>query len=332
MPPLSNHTRKLDPARDLGPDSSSIKGPFSLPEVRIAVYYVLGASLWIIGSDALLCWLGVGSHSLFLQSFKGLNFVVTTGILLYLLLRRAYAGWRRSEELRVAAIQSARECYRKLSSKNQVSYEEERTRISREIHDELGQLLTGTKMQLRLIEDHLANREDRSLNPLIDEVVEASATIDETINSVRRIAAGLRPLALDDLGLATALEEEAELFSRRTKIDCHLNVGKMEEFIPPEFEITTFRIFQESLTNVARHAQAHRIEAGCSIVGGVLVLTVRDDGVGIDPAAIRNPESLGLVGMFERAADAGGNLVFKSVAGHGTEVTLTIPIAPESSP
>lgn len=246
MRPASNFLRKLDPARDLGPDSSSVKGRFCLPD--------------------------------------------------------------------------------------QVTYEEERTRISREIHDELEQLLTGTKMQLRLIEDHLANREDRSLNPLIDEVVEASATIDQTLNSIRRIAAGLRPLALDPLGLATALEEEAERFSHRTNIECHLHIGKMEELIPPELEITAFRIFQESLTNVARHAQAHRIDAGCAISGGVLVLTVRDDGVGIDPAAIRNPESLGLVGMFERAADAGGNLDFKPVAGHGTEVVLTIPIVPESSP
>jgi signal transduction histidine kinase len=204
---------------------------------------------------------------------------------------------------------------------------EERTRISREIHDELGQLLTGIKMQLRLIEDHLADREDRSLNTAIDDLVETSAMIDETINSVRRISSGLRPLALDHLGLAAALDEEAEQFSKRTGIECRLKIGEMEESIRPEVQTAAFRIFQESLTNVARHAEARVIDAGCSTGDGVLTLTVRDDGVGIAPDAAGNPESLGLMGMLERAADTGGKVEFDSPSGHGTRVVLTIPLA-----
>jgi signal transduction histidine kinase len=100
----------------------------------------------------------------------------------------------------------------------------------------------------------------------------------------------------------------------------------MDAEIPPEVETTAFRIFQESLTNAARHAKARRIEPECSIHGGVLTLKVRDDGVGIDPQVMGNPTSLGLVGMLERAADAGGNVNFNSSSGSGTEVVLTLPI------
>lgn len=150
--------------------------------------------------------------------------------------------------------------------------------------------------------------------------------IDQTIDSVKRISSGLRPAALDELGLVAALTEEAEQFSRRTGIECNLTIGEMDESIPAELETTAFRIFQESLTNAARHANARLIEPECSIRGGVLTLKVRDDGVGIDPFVMGNPTSLGLVGMLERAADAGGTVNFNSSSGHGTEVVLTLPI------
>jgi signal transduction histidine kinase len=310
------------------PDSVRDRTPFSMPEVRIAVTYVLLASIWIIGSDTVLNLFVNGQpDTVFFQSFKGLNFVITTGVVLFFVLRRAYGGWRCSEERRMATLRSARERYRNLSSKLQTMREEERTRISREIHDELGQLLTGIKMRLRLIEDHLANRDDRSLNPAIDDLVETSAMIDETIHSVRRISSGLRPLALDHLGLAAALDEEAEQFSKRTGIECRLKIGDMEESIRPEVQTAAFRIFQEALTNVARHAEARGIDAECSTRDGVLNLTVSDDGVGIAPDAAGNQESLGLMGMLERAADVGGKVEFASPSGRGTKVALTIPLA-----
>jgi len=316
------------------PAPASAKSRLLKPEVRISVFYVLLASLWIIGSDTLLnCAVednGGSGRAVFLQSFKGLNFVVTTGILLYLVLRQAYGGWRRSEELRIAAIRSGQERFRSLSSRIQTLREEERTRISREIHDELGQLLTGIKMRLRLIEDHIGDRDDRSLNPLIDDLVEASGMIDETIESVRRIASGLRPAALDHLGLATALGEEAEEFTRRTGIECDLTVAPIQDAIPPDVETAAFRIFQESLTNVARHAGTRKVKAECAERENRLILKVRDYGVGFDPGLISNPASLGLAGMLERAADVGGSLVFDSSPGHGTEVVLTIPLAEEN--
>ncbi len=300
-----------------------------MPELRIAIIYVILASVWIIGSDMLLDrTVGEEPRALFLQTFKGMNFVITTGALLYLVLRRAYGGWRKSEELRVSALQSARECYRMLSSRLQTMREQERTLISREIHDELGQLLTGVKMRLRLTEDRLANRNDRSLNPEIDDLVETSALIDETISAVRRISSGLRPLALDHLGLTAALSEEAEQFEKRTGIPCQLNLGEIDSAVPDTIATAAFRIFQESLTNVARHANATRIDAGCTITDGNLHLTIRDNGTGIDPKAIGAPASLGLIGMIERASDAGGRIRFHAPPGGGTTVDLTIPIPP----
>lgn len=322
-PPINK--RPQDPSGSPGTKSGS--SLFSLPEVRITAYYVLLASFWIIGSDTLLDMLvGDNGDTFLFQTFKGLYFVITTGIILFCVLRRSFGGWRRAEEGRLAAIRSGREGYRRLSSRIQGLREEERTLISREIHDELGQLLTGVKMRLRLIEDHLNNRNDRSLNPLIDDLVEGGAMIDETIDSVRRISSGLRPLALDHLGLAAAVEGEAEQFSRRTGIECRVSVEGMERIIPPEIETAAFRIFQESLTNVARHADARRIDVRCSIHEGVLTLAIQDDGRGMDASLAANPMSLGLVGMLERAADAGGRLEFQTAPGNGTGVVLTVPL------
>jgi signal transduction histidine kinase len=326
--------RRQDPSEDSpGSGVDPAKGFLLLPEGRITFVYVLLASIWIIGSDTLLSYLsGSDENLVFLQSFKGLNFVITTGVLLYFVLRRAYGGWRRSEERRLSAMRSARERYRNLSSRVQTLREEERTRISREVHDELGQLLTGIKMQLRMIENQLCDRDDRALNPLIDDLVESCAAIDDSITAVRRIASGLRPLALDHLGIVAALDEEAEQFERRTGIQCNLKVEAIDQAIPPEVETAVFRIFQECLTNVARHAKASRVDAVCGIRGRDFVLSVSDDGLGIEPAVIDKPDSLGLVGMQERAADAGGILEFKSGPGRGTEIVLTIPLDDEAEP
>jgi len=310
-----------------GAREESKQQPFSLPEVRIAFCYMLLASVWIVGSDMILDMMAKDSSmALFLHSFKGLNFVVTTGILLYLTLRRSFGGWRRSEQIRMAEITASTELFRKLSARLQSLREEERTRISREIHDELGQHLTGLKLKLRLIEEQLERRNDRSFNGTIDELVEATALVDETIDSVRRISSGLRPPALDHLGLASAIGEEAAQFTRRTGVQCLLRVSAMDTPLPSAVETAAFRIFQEALTNVARHAKAGKVDAECLTEGDFLVLRVRDDGIGIDPAVAENPSSLGLVGMLERASGVGGTLEFRSREGHGTEIHLRIPL------
>lgn len=290
------------------------------------IYFFL-ASAWIIGSDL---WL-IGARrdldeSVAIQMLKGLNFVITTAVLLFFVLRHSYSGWRHAEQQRVEGIDHARERFRNLSSHVQTLRENDRAEISREIHDELGQLLTGIQMQLRLIEDRLSDREDRTLNPLIDKLVETSELVDTTINSVQRISAGLRPSSLDNLGLATAVLGEAELFSERTGILCDVEVGEIPEHLPADVATTAFRIFQESLTNVARHAEARQIEATLAVTDNVLKLVVEDDGKGIDPSIVEDPKSLGLIGMLERAANVGGLVVFSNHQGRGTSVILTIPL------
>lgn len=308
-------------------------GVLARPEVRISVVYVVLASIWILGSDSLLSYLcGASDQSVTLQTFKGLNFVLTTGLMLYLVLRRSFGGWRRAETLRMETVQSSSERLRKLSARIETLREEERARISREIHDELGQLLTGIHMQLRCVENQLSGRDDRSLNPLIDELVETSSMIDEVVASVRRIASGLRPLSLDDLGLAAALNGEAEQFSRRTGIACNLELGGSLRPLDPGIEITVFRIFQECLTNVARHAKASSVSASCFATSTLITLQVRDDGVGMETEGVANPSALGITGMTERAAAVGGSLVIHSRAGGGTTIRLEIPLPPASTP
>lgn len=298
-----------------------------LPEVRIVMIYFILASIWIIGSDWWLTGTNIEkSDSGFIQTLKGLNFVITTAILLFLVLRHAYSGWRLAEQHRLVGVDHARERFRSLSTHVQSLRENDRAEIAREIHDELGQLLTGIQMQLRLIEDRLSDREDRTLNPLIDKLVETSELVDTTINSVQRISAGLRPSALDNLGLGTALMGEAELFSERTGIHCSVKIGDIPNKLPPEIATTAFRIFQESLTNVARHAEASRIETTLSVNEQGLKLVVTDDGVGIDPSVIEDPQSLGLIGMLERAASVGGLVVFTPSSEKGTSVTFTAPL------
>ena len=193
--------------------------------------------------------------------------------------------------------------------------------------DELGQLLTGIKMELRLIENDLSNREDRSLNPVIDKLVDTAEMVDSTIGSVQRIAAGLRPSALDYLGLPCALNQEAERFAKRTGIPCAIDVKEPETAMSPEVETVVFRIFQESLTNIARHAHASKVEADCAENEGVLRLSVRDNGDGMDLSALDDPDSLGLIGMLERAETIGGSVCFIRHPDEGTEVVLTVPLA-----
>lgn len=306
---------------------------WSLPEVRIVVTYFVLASAWIVGSDLLLTKSVPDTSEVgVIQSLKGLNFVITTAVLLFFALRRAYGGWRRAEHQRLAVIEQARERFRNLSAHIQTLREEDRTRIAREIHDELGQLLTGIKMEVRLVETRLADLDDRRLNPCIDRLVEVSEMVDATIDSVRRISAGLRPSALDNLGLGAALREEAQQFSQRTSIPCVIEIVDHPDVLPGEVSTAAFRIFQESLTNITRHAGARHVASRLVIKDGVLKMAVHDDGKGIDPEELENPKSLGIIGMLERAKHVGGQLEILRGASGGTDVVLTIPLPTVAGP
>lgn len=292
------------------------------------IYFVC-ASAWIVGSDFMLTESRIsGLEVSIIQSIKGLNFVITTAILLYLVLRRAYGGWRQAEQRRLSVIERASEKFRNLSSHIQTLQEDERTRLSREIHDELGQQLTGIKMELRLLENRISNLDDRALNGLIDKLVEISEMVDGTIGSVRRISSGLRPSTLDNLGLGSALMGEAVLFGERSGVPCSVIIETLPENLPSDVATAAFRIFQECLTNIVRHAHARRVDADVKVVEGCLRLSVCDDGGGIDPAAIEDPGSLGLIGMRERAENVGGRVIFENNRVRGMSVVLIVPLPP----
>jgi signal transduction histidine kinase len=215
----------------------------------------------------------------------------------------------------------AREQLRDLASYLQTAREEERAHIAREIHDEFGQALTALKMDLSWLTGRLPGGE-----PLLAEKISSmSDLIDSTIQTVRRVATELRPGLLDDLGLMAAIEWQAEEFAKRTGIDCELYLGDEEIVLDRDLATAAFRIFQETLTNVARHAEATEVRIALQDKPDELVLVVCDNGKGIAESQISGSKSLGLIGMRERARVWGGDVAFQGVPGEGTTVTVWIP-------
>jgi signal transduction histidine kinase len=197
--------------------------------------------------------------------------------------------------------------------------EEERAHIAREIHDELGQVLTGIKMEVGWLQKRLKE-------PLLLEKTESmSKLIDSTVQTVRKIATGLRPEMLDDMGLVAAVGWQAKEFQKRTGIRCRTKLPPERKF---DFEISTavFRIFQEILTNVARHSRATRVDIELRDGEERLELDVTDNGIGIPEGELRGRKSLGLLGMQERALLFGGEVNVSGIPGQGTRVAVRIPI------
>jgi two-component system sensor histidine kinase UhpB len=425
---------------------------FPLAEIVITLLYLLFGVVWIIGTDTLVGrMMGEPRQSMSLQTLKGLNFVATTGVLYYLVLRRSFSRRRRAEaatrleqerfelaaraatdaiwDLDVKAgklwwsdgieklfgyskgeagdsldfwterlhpdereivaagfhraidgsaefwadeyrfrcrdgryayvldrgflirdaegravrmvggmtditrrkeaeqrLERSRRQLRALSARLQSSREEERTRIAREIHDELGQLLTALKMDLRWMEKRLASGENNpALNPVLDKLVEAGELADTTIAAVQKISSELRPGTLDNLGLAAALQYEAGRFQERTGITCHVTIPEPPPDLSLDAATAVFRIFQEALTNVARHAEAKEVRCDFLAESDQIVLRVEDNGKGISPEALADPKSLGLLGMQERSGVLGGELKIEPGAARGTRVTLRLP-------
>jgi signal transduction histidine kinase len=225
---------------------------------------------------------------------------------------------RRAEE----QLRESHEQLRALSIYLQSVREEERTRIAREVHDELGQALTGCKLDLSWISGKLP----RNLKPLIDKTRELSAHIDSTIQMVRRISSELRPGVLDHLGLVAALEWQANEFQNRTGIKCDVQASIRDPQLETELNTTLFRIFQETLTNVIRHAGATQVQVHLKEAEGRINLEVEDNGRGIARAEINNSKSMGLLGMRERAALLGGTFhIGRIPRGVGTQVRVSIP-------
>ncbi len=227
-----------------------------------------------------------------------------------------------------AELSQSQEQLRALADRLIRAREEEATRIARELHDQFGRYLTTIKMDLRSIERVLAGEITSEVGQVLREKARSiGQTVDETVQTVRAIATQLRPGLLDDLGLAAAIEWQAEDFQKRSGIFCSLTLTGQDLSVGRDQATALFRIFQEILTNVARHAQAGKIWVRLEEDHETIVLEVEDDGLGISQAQLTEHRSLGLLGMRERALAFGGTVEIAGVPGQGTVVTVRMPLS-----
>jgi PAS domain S-box-containing protein len=216
-----------------------------------------------------------------------------------------------------------REQLRALAERLQWVREEDRKRVARDLHDQIGQILTAIKMDMTWMSRHLPESEGKILARLTESI----QLINDGVKAVRTICSGLRPGVLDDLGLAAAIEWQASEFASRNGIRCEVSVPPVDLHLDGDRATATFRIFQECLTNVIRHSQAKSVRVALCQEEESILLVVEDDGIGFSESALSNSlGSLGLLGMKERAQFCGGDVHISSSAGSGTTVTVRVPL------
>lgn len=246
------------------------------------------------------------------------------------LMKRMNARLERTRDELEARVEERTRQLRELSAHLETVRETERTRIAREIHDELGSLLVALKMDVGWLGKRLADRPE-----LQCKCQGMGGLIDRAVDNVGRIITDLRPSILDHQGLWAALEWQAQAFIESTELRHDVQVHVAAGAEPPagpegeRWAIAVFRIFQEMLSNVARHAQARSLFVRLYVDAppdAVLHLEVRDDGIGAERAALAHPRSYGVLGMRERAGHFGGRVTIESAPGHGTTVRLTMPL------
>jgi len=211
---------------------------------------------------------------------------------------------------------------RDLTRHLQIVREQERTNIARDLHDELGQLITALKMDIVWMKNKLPEKQE----DLVEKLQSMSNLIDVTINTVKRMSSELRPGILDDLGLLAAMEWYIGEFQERTGIKCSLDLKHEKILIDPERTTALYRILQETLTNVTRHARASSIAVNFIKEKNILKLRISDNGIGITQEEISSAQSFGLIGIQERAEVFGGNVKITGKKGKGTTVVVTIPL------
>lgn len=227
------------------------------------------------------------------------------------------AVWR-IRHLEAARIQSEQQL-RELSARVIRAQEDERRHLSRELHDDVGQMLTGLRLELGALERFRADPDQ--FRPHHQEAKELT---EQTMRMVRNLAVGLRPSLLDDLGLAPALEAQVRDFNRRGSSRAQLDITGPTADLPEAHRTCVYRLLQEALTNCARHARARQVRVQLTASPSRLALTVEDNGAGFDVSRRRG---LGLIGMEERVRELGGRLVVESVPGAGTRLRAEIPLA-----
>ena len=227
-------------------------------------------------------------------------------------------------------LQEAYAGLRQLTGRLESAKEDERARISRELHDEFGQTLTAAKLTLQMLRQG-------SMDPAVtDGLAQSVAMVDSMIRQARDIARGLRPPLLDEAGLVPALQQFAQAAAGRSGVRVDLQAGPGVEQVPTGLNTVAFRIVQEAVSNALRHSGARSIAVTLSVESGRLTIVVEDDGVGFDPAAVekraRRGEHLGLLGMKERVHSAGGTLEFQARTGGGSRIVVVLPCTEDDGP
>ena len=227
------------------------------------------------------------------------------------------------EQRVMATLKQSREQLRHLAAHQQAVLEEERKRIARELHDQFGQSLTVLKLDLSWLKKQLSDHSSDK----IEKIDTMSALIDETMNKLHAVTAELRPGVLDDFGLVAAVEWQLEEFRHHSGIECRFENNGWEPSLSKEHTTAVFRVFQELLTNVMRHADANQVTVTLRKKEDDLLLIVKDNGRGITKEEINHPDSYGLMGIRERLYPWNGHVFFESLPGQGTHVTVQLPLA-----
>jgi PAS domain S-box-containing protein len=221
-------------------------------------------------------------------------------------------------------LRASNEQLRALAARLDTIREEERRVMAREIHDQVGQALTALKLDVSWLKGQLPAGAAAAVDGRAQGM---EALIDQTIETARRLSANLRPAILDDLGLAAAIKWQAGEFERRTGVACDLDLPTNGHNIAPPVALGMFRILQEALTNVARHAHARQVHIGLSVGADTALLTVADDGRGVTAEELGRPTSLGIVGIRERALAVGGEVTITGAPDRGTTLSVRVPTA-----
>jgi signal transduction histidine kinase len=225
-------------------------------------------------------------------------------------------------------IRQSRERLRALSAHLQFVREQERIKIAREVHDDLGQVLSALRMELSLLNQNLLESSDTApRQQILQELSTMSKLVDDTIRSVRRIITELRPEVLDHLDLSSALEWQIQEFRARTGIKTTFQSTVQNSPLNQDGVTAIFRILQETITNVSRHAQASAVQIKLIDNDDSIILEVKDNGRGITEEETKKPGSFGILGMRERVLLLGGTLTMTGIPGKGTTVRVEIPLS-----
>jgi signal transduction histidine kinase len=258
----------------------------------------------------------------FIERMLGITVLLGLGIAAVTVLRMTKLE-KHSDEQRLRTEEAEREL-RRLSRQLVQAQEEERKSLSRELHDEVGQMLTALRMELRSVQELRTAPEDQ----FNDHLDAAKRLAEHSLRALRDMAMGLRPSMLDDLGLGSAVQWQARQFSKHTGIPVNVQIDGMPSRLPEPHRTCIYRVVQEALTNCARHARAKSIDIAIGGQPESLSVSIRDDGIGFDPSNVRG-RGLGLIGMQERIMDLGGDLTLNSQTQKGTVLSAKIPLPRE---